>query len=74
MDILSFKHRVIDKLIPILVVTAISLLPTAMLIGGCYLMLRPQKTITEEKVPIKDTLRQYSLPMDKNYVKTPLNG
>lgn len=34
MDVLSIKQRFTDKLIPVLVVTGISLLPTAFLIGA----------------------------------------
>lgn len=74
MNALSFKQRFTDKLIPILVVTGMSLLPTAILIGGSYLMLKPLKTAVQHEVPVTDTLQPYALPIDKNYFSTPFNG
>lgn len=74
MNALSFKQRFTDKLIPILVVTGMSLLPTVLLIGGSYLMLKPSKKAIQYEVPVTDTLQPYALPIDKNYFSTPFNG
>jgi len=73
MNALFFKQRFTDKLIPILVVTGMSLLPTIILIGGSYLMLKPSKTAIQHEIPVTDTLQPYSLPIDKNYFNTPIN-
>lgn len=75
MNVLYFKQRFTDKLLPVLVVTGISLLPTALLMGGSYLMLKPEKTvILQEEIPVTDTLKLHALPIDKNYMTIPLKG